>query len=103
MMAFNPQMQVRIEPFEGPRAPCPHPLESGFTHGRTYRVLGIHSPSETSEAYLILSNDRDELWFISNRHCRFAGLASATDDAIARPIRQALPFPQIDPVAMRHG
>jgi len=50
--------------------PAPRPLQSGFRSDLAYRVLGLHSASETSECYLILSNDRDEIWFISNRHLR---------------------------------
>ena len=67
-------MFVRVQQLEGPRSPVPRPLESGFSAGRLYRVLGLHSPSETSDAYFILANDRDELWFICQRHLRFAGL-----------------------------
>ena len=37
---------------------------------RSYGFMGVHSPSETGEAYFILSNDRDEVWFIANRHFR---------------------------------
>jgi hypothetical protein len=64
-----PGLFVRIEPYKG-NAPKPYPLDSGFSEGTAYRVLGVYTPSETAEAYLIMSNDRDELWFISNRHCR---------------------------------
>ncbi|KEF34554.1 hypothetical protein RDMS_06515 [Deinococcus sp. RL] len=74
MLAFHPQMFVRVEQLEGPRSPVPRPLDSGFREGRLYRVLGLYSPSETSDAYFILANDRDELWFICQRHLRFAGL-----------------------------
>ena len=74
MLAFHPQMFVRVEELEGPRAPVPRPLQSGFSLGRAYRVLGVYNPSETSDAYFILANDRDELWFICQRHLRFAGL-----------------------------
>jgi hypothetical protein len=63
---------VTVLQLEGPRAPRPLPLESGFEEGVQYKVLGVHSPSETSEAYFILCNDRDEVWFISNRHFRVA-------------------------------
>lgn len=59
---------------EGDRAPMPKPLASGFVTEHAYRVLGMFSPSETSDAYLILSNERDELWFICNRHLRTAGI-----------------------------
>lgn len=59
-----------VQEMSGERAPRPLPLLSGFSENVAYRVLGVHSPSETSEAYFILSNDRDEVWFISNRHLR---------------------------------
>ena len=74
MISVVPTLFVRIEQFDGPRAPIPKPLESGFHPGRAYRVLGVAHPSETSDAYFILSNDLDEPWFISQRHLRFAGL-----------------------------
>lgn len=67
---IQPHVFVRIEQFSGDRAPQPLPLESGFSKGRVYEILAIHTPSETAEAYLILRNDRDEIWFISNRHVR---------------------------------
>jgi hypothetical protein len=69
---------VDVRQLEGPRAPQPLPLENGFTEGTSYKVLGIHSASETSEAYFVLCNDRDEVWFISNRHLR------VTDGAVYR-------------------
>jgi hypothetical protein len=47
---------------------------------RAYRVIGVHSPSETSECYFILSNDRNEVWFISNRHCRTVAVAADRHD-----------------------
>ena len=61
---------VLVKEMGGDRAPRPLPLSSGFSEHVAYRILGVHSPSETGEAYLILSNDRDEIWFISNRHFR---------------------------------
>ncbi|WP_245557617.1 hypothetical protein [Deinococcus peraridilitoris] len=36
-------------------------LDSGFSKDVAYRVLGLFNPSETSQACLILANDRDEL------------------------------------------
>ena len=69
---IQPNLYVRIEQYPGERAPQPLPLESGFSKDRVYEILGVHTASETAEAYLILRNDRDELWFISNRHCRVA-------------------------------
>ncbi|THF83932.1 hypothetical protein E7T09_20685 [Deinococcus sp. KSM4-11] len=74
MLAFHPQMFVRIVELHGPRAPMPKPLQSGFSETRAYRVVGVYNPSESSDAYFILPNDRDELWFICQRHLRFAGL-----------------------------
>jgi len=73
-LAFHPDMFVRIEQLQGPRAPVPRPLDSGFTPGRLYRVLGVYNPSESSDAYFILPNDREEVWFICQRHLRFGGL-----------------------------
>ena len=70
MLSFADSLFVVVNEMGGDRAPRPLPLKSGFSEGIAYRVLGVHSPSETAEAYLILSNDRDELWFISNRHLR---------------------------------
>ena len=72
MIAFEPSLYVRMEQLaSGPR---PLPLSSGFNDATAYRLLGLYTPSETAEAYLILSNDRDEIWFISNRHVRVVGL-----------------------------
>ncbi len=70
MTALCPDLYVRVQELDSPRAPQPRPLDNGFSTHIAYRVLGLYSPSETSEAYFILSNDRDEVWFISNRHLR---------------------------------
>lgn len=67
---LNPDLRVRIEQMEGKFAPRPLPLENGFSKDKTYAPVGMFCPSESGEAYLILTNDRDELWFISNRHVR---------------------------------
>jgi hypothetical protein len=61
---------VVVQESERPNAPVPRPLVSGFSPAKAYRVLGLHCPSETSEAYFILCNDRNEVWFISNQHFR---------------------------------
>lgn len=74
MLAYNTELFVRIQEVQGPRAPVPRPLENGFSADRLYRVLGVYTPSETAEAYVILPNDRQELWFISQRHVRFGAL-----------------------------
>ncbi len=74
MITLLPDLYVVIAQLDHERAPQPRPLQSGFSTDCAYRVLGVHSPSETAEAYLILSNDRDEIWFISNRHVRTLGL-----------------------------
>lgn len=78
MISIEQGLYVRIEEMLGPRAPTPFPLQSGFVLESAYRVLGIYNPSETSDAYLILSNERDEIWFISNRHVRTLGFKSGT-------------------------
>lgn len=68
MLTLEPALYVKI--VEYPKAPAPYPLQSGFNSDTAYRVLGMFNASESSEAYLIMSNDRHEIWFISNRHVR---------------------------------
>lgn len=72
MIHIEPGLYLRV--VQSPKRPHPLPLESGFSENVAYRALGVHTPSETSECYFILSNDRDETWFISNRHFRTVGL-----------------------------
>lgn len=72
MTLIEPGLYLRVEELEN--GPKPLPLMSGFSHGRAYRALGLYNPSETSDAYFVLSNDRDEVWFICNRHLRTCAL-----------------------------
>src|SRR5471030_504233 len=74
MVSIERDLYVVVREMQGERAPQPKPLSNGFSGNTAYRVLGLHSASETSEAYLILANDREELWFISNRHVRAYGV-----------------------------
>ena len=68
MTLLEPGLYLRVEEMlNGPR---PLPLQSGFSKGSAYRALGLYNPSETSDAYFVLSNDRNEVWFICNRHLR---------------------------------
>lgn len=69
-------VKVRIEQMKGENAPRPLPLISGFNAESEYLVLGLHCPSESGEAFCILKNDRDEMWFISNRHLRITSVGS---------------------------
>ena len=73
---FTPGLTVRIEPYLGPNAPVPQPLLNGFSIGKAYTVVGMHLPSESGECWLGLVNDRDELWWISNRHVRVVSIGS---------------------------
>ncbi|WP_072053866.1 hypothetical protein [Obesumbacterium proteus] len=83
MIWFEQGLYLRIEELEnGPR---PLPLRSGFSREIAYRALGVFNPSESSDAYYILSNDRDEIWFICNRHLRTVALLPNTTD-FRRPI-----------------
>lgn len=72
MLSLESGMYLRVEQL--PNGPKPLPLESGFNTRTAYRALGMFNPSETSDAYFIFSNDRDEIWFICNRHLRCLGL-----------------------------
>lgn len=80
------ELWVRVEQSERPNAPHPLPLPNGFSSDRIYRVLGLHCPSETSEAYFILCNDRNEVWFISNQHFRVAA-----GEKYSKPLGATLP------------
>ncbi|MCE9872875.1 hypothetical protein LZ667_15940 [Hafnia alvei] len=83
MIWFEQGLYLRIEELEnGPR---PLPLRSGFSREIAYRALGVFNLSESSDAYYILSNDRDEIWFICNRHLRTVALLPDTTD-FRRPI-----------------
>ncbi len=68
MIDFERGLYVRI--VQRSKGPPPLPLEQGFSECCAYRVLGIYNASETGECWLILSNDRDEIWYISQRHVR---------------------------------
>lgn len=72
MLTLENGVYVRIVQLEN--GPTPWPLSSGFNSDTAYRALGMFNPSETSDAYFILANDRDELWFICNRHARVLGV-----------------------------
>ncbi len=82
MIHLEPGLYLRVQ--ELPERAPPMPLQSGFAIDVAYRALGIYSPSETGECYYIVVNDRDETWFISNRHFRVVGLF---------PERRDLSFP----------
>lgn len=71
-LAYRPGLRVRVVQMRGLHAPRPLPLLVGFSASKEYEVLGIWSASETAEAYALLANDRDELWFIPTRHLRVA-------------------------------
>ncbi|ELY2765877.1 hypothetical protein SMC44_001351 [Cronobacter malonaticus] len=68
MLWIEQGLYIRIQELDN--GPTPMPLKSGFNMETAYRVLGCFNPSETSDAYYILANDRDETWFICNRHVR---------------------------------
>jgi hypothetical protein len=101
MICLHPDLFVVVEQLDGERAPQPRPLASGFSKGIAYRVLGLHSPSETSEAYFILANDRDEVWFVSNRHFRAHAIVPGAT-ALRMPATQAV-LPSGDGLAAYEG
>lgn len=78
MLWLEQGLYLKVQEMEnGPR---PLPLQSGFSDNTAYRVLGCYNPSESSDAYYILSNDRDEIWFICNRHLRTVCLINESSD-----------------------
>ena len=74
MITIENALYLRVQEYPGTQGPLPRPLEHGFTEETAYRSLGLYNPAETSDAYFILSNDRDEIWFICNRHLRTVGV-----------------------------
>lgn len=74
MIDFERGLYVEIR--ELAKGPHPFPLAHGFSESVGYRVLGIYNPSESGECWLILSNDRNEMWYISQRHVRTWKLAA---------------------------
>ena len=83
LIALENGLYLRVQ--ELPNGPKPFPLQSGFNPDTAYRALGLFNPSETSDAYFILSNDRDEVWFICNRHLRTVALV-ASSSALRVPL-----------------
>lgn len=78
MLWIEQGLYIRIQELDnGPR---PLPLQSGFNVETAYRVLGCFNPSETSDAYYILANDRNEIWFICNRHIRVVSMENERKD-----------------------
>lgn len=75
-MMIESGVYVRIQELEN--GPTPFPLRSGFNSATAYRAIGMFNPSETSDAYYILVNDRLETWFICNRHVRVVSIRRDT-------------------------
>ncbi len=89
MIFFEPGLYLRVEELEN--GPKPFPLQSGFSMSYAYRALGLYNPSETSDAYFVLSNDRDEIWFICNRHLRTTAiLPNEHRLRLSRPVESGL-------------
>jgi hypothetical protein len=65
---LEPDLFIRIKQLSG--GPVPLPMSNGFREDVPYRVRGGFTMSESSEMYFLLANDRDEPWWIANRHCR---------------------------------
>lgn len=68
MIDYERGLYVVIEQLAN--GPAPLPLDHGFGVGAAYRVLGIYNPCESGECWLILSNNDNQLWHISQRHVR---------------------------------
>jgi hypothetical protein len=87
MLTLEPGLFFRVQELtDGPK---PLPLKSGFSLDKGYRALGLFNPSETSDAYFIFANDREEIWFICNRHLRAVGLVT-TSTALSLTLHEAM-------------
>lgn len=74
MITFESGLYVRIQEMH-PDVVCnPRPLQNGFNNETAYRVLGGESYSETSESFMTLANETDQIWFIPTRHLRVVGV-----------------------------
>jgi hypothetical protein len=80
MMYVQDGLYVTIEEDQATTAPLPKPLQNGFSRRFAYLVLGAFSLAESGEAFFILANNRDEIWFISNRHLRVHELLPESTD-----------------------
>ncbi|SOE51043.1 hypothetical protein ANDA3_3150 [plant metagenome] len=83
MLTLETGLYLRVQELEG--GPLPFPLRNGFNAGTAYRALGVFNASESSDAFFILSNDRDEVWFICNRHLRTVTI-DAQNKALKAPL-----------------
>jgi len=79
MVSISHPFYIKIKQMQGTFAPIPYPDTAGFIENKEYFVLGIYSASETSEGYLILINENNQIWYISHRHTVFSRLASEED------------------------
>src|ERR1700733_5553973 len=87
-MDIDSRLYVEIHPYEGPHQPHPHPIREGhFDPAYVYKVLGMYNPSETSECYFVLSNPDRQIWFISQRHVRAAGLFDSDELTLPKPAK----------------
>ena len=100
-MALDYEKGLYVRILELDKGPHPKPLGNGFSEGVAYRVLGIYNPSESGECWLVLANDRDEIWYISQRHVRVTHLA-ATSTQFRMPLPAASCLPEMDAIVHRH-
>lgn len=78
MIDYERGLYVVIEQLAN--GPAPFPLDHGFGVDAAYRVLGIYNPCESGECWLILSNNDNQLWYISQRHVRTHSLVPNSSD-----------------------
>lgn len=74
MIYIEPGIYVFIKQIAGSQAPTPLPLESGFSEGTLYRVLGVSFAPGSDECFVMLANDCNEIRFVRNSHTRFGAL-----------------------------
>ena len=73
MNSLQARLYVPIEEHDGGLRPFL--LGSDFLTSQAYRALDFYNPSESSDAYFVLSKDHVEIWFTCSSHVRiFASL-----------------------------
>lgn len=79
------ELWVIANTYEGNDMPTgPNPSEAGLSENMVYRVIDIvHDADQEAETFLMVINEKGELWSISNRHVRVVEFT----DRDGRPLR----------------
>lgn len=77
---FFSGLRVRIHALHGVNAPTPSPEFAGFSENAVYPVIGVIEHDPSGEMFLVLPNNKGEIWRLSNRHVRYVAEDSESND-----------------------